>query len=74
MEQFLEFIHEVAYNITEQLFGNLDKVLEVHVITDTQWVVIENDQDTSIQEFIHNTRGTNDIRAQNDIRALYFAR
>ena len=33
MEQFLEFIHEVTYNITEQLFDNLDKVLEVHVRT-----------------------------------------
>ena len=46
----------VTYNVTEQLFDNLDKVLEVHVITVTHWVVIENDLDTSIQEFIHNTR------------------
>ena len=28
----------------------------LELITVTQWVIIENDQDTSIQEFIHNTR------------------
>ena len=52
MEEFLEFVHETTYNITEQLFDNLDKVLEVHVITVTQWIVIENDLGTSIQEFV----------------------
>ena len=28
MEKFLEFVHETTYLIPEQLFDNLDKVLE----------------------------------------------
>ena len=56
MEEFLEFVHETTYKITEQLFDNLDKVLEISVITVTQWVVFEGDGTTSNQDFIHNTR------------------
>ena len=66
LEQFLEFVHETTYNISEQLFDNLDKVLEIQVITVTQWVVIGGDEPITNQDYIHNTK-YQQITARNNI-------
>ena len=37
MEEMLNFIHESAYNVTEQLFDNLGGKIDTQIITITQW-------------------------------------
>ena len=64
-KQLLEFIHENTYNITEQIFDNFEGIVDVQIITVTQWGRINEEDEKhmteeakkqSIDIRIHNTK------------------